>query len=137
MKKTTQAPKQQLGVETWLAYGEADLHAARTLYRAGHYMACAFHCHQAMEKGLKAVWAHHHQEEPPPIHNLRLLLAHSGAQEIPEHVVEAALTASPHYVTARIPGIPYTDIETYTRERVWTLLNLVEEAWKWCLQVSK
>ncbi len=92
-------------VDAWLAYGEADLAAARTLYRAGHYMACAFHCHQALEKGLKAVWTHYRGEEPPPIHNLRLLLAHNGGPEAPERVVEAALMAGPHYVTARIPGI--------------------------------
>jgi len=137
VEEMSQVSHIQLDVDAWLAYGEADLQAARTLYRAGHYMACAFHCHQALEKGLKAVWTYHHSEEPPPIHNLRLLLAHSGVSDMPDQVVEAVLLASPHYVVARIPGIPHGDIKTYTRERVWKLLNLVEEAWTWCLQTIK
>ena len=123
--------------EAWLTYGWADLRAARTLYRAGHYMACAFHCHQTLEKGLKAVWTHHRREEPPRMHNLMLLVAHLKDLHPPETVVNAALEAMPHYVTARMPGVPPDDPAHYTREYVRRLLDLVEEAWQWCLQQSK
>ncbi len=119
-------------VEAWLEYGWADLTAARTLYRAGHYMACAFHCHQALEKGLKAVWARHHGQEPPRVHNLRLLAEHLNSLKPPPVVMEAVLEATPHYVTARMPGVPEDDPDRYTREYTRHLLNLVEEAWQWC-----
>lgn len=119
-------------VEAWLAYGWADLTAARTLYRAGHYAMCAFHCHQALEKGLKAVWTRHRQEEPPRVHNLSLLATQLDGLDPPPVVTEAALEANPHYVTARMPGIPEDDLDQYTREYTRRLLSLVEEAWQWC-----
>ncbi len=118
--------------EAWLAYGAADLAAARTLYRAGHYMVCAYHCQQALEKGLKAVWTRHREEEAPRVHNLRLLLDQLADLNPPPPVVEAALEATPHYVTARMPGLPDDDDTYYTRAYVLRLLNLVEEAWLWC-----
>ena len=124
-------------VDAWLEYGRLDLLAARTLYRAGHYMACAFHCHQALEKGLKAVWARHHAEEPPRVHNLRLLAKYLDGLNPPPIVMEAVIEATPHYVTARMPGVPEDDLDHYTREYTWRLLSLVEEAWQWCSQNAK
>ncbi len=119
-------------VEAWLAYGWADLRAAQTLYRAGHYAACAFHCHQALEKGLKAVWTRVRGEEPPRVHNLRLLAEHLNGLKPPPVVMEAVLEATPHYVTARMPGVPGGELDRYTREYTLHLLTLVEEAWQWC-----
>lgn len=124
-------------VDAWLTYGWADLKAARTLYRAGHYMACAYHCHQVLEKGLKAVWTRYRQEEPPRIHNLLLLVSQLQDLKPPAAVIQAVLDASPHYVAARMPGIPSGDPNHYTRAYVRRLLDRVEEAWQWCLQKSK
>ncbi|NPA91792.1 MAG: HEPN domain-containing protein [Chloroflexi bacterium] len=123
-----------LPVHIWLTYGEKDLEAARTLYRAGHYMACAFHCHQVVEKALKALWTELNEEEPPRIHNLRLLLTHLNGCAPPEHVVEAVLELNPHYVTARMPGWPPHDIDMYTHTYARKLLQLTEDTWTWCLQ---
>ncbi len=120
--------------QAWLVYGQHDLKAAQTLYRAGHYMAAAFHCHQAMEKGLKAVWAAVHQEEPPRIHNLRLLLLGLTSLDPPPVVIETSLEATPHYVTARMPGWPPDDPKMYTRDYTLALLRGTEETWTWCLQ---
>ncbi len=118
----------------WIAYAQKDMEAARTLYRAGHYMACAYHCHQALEKALKALWTRYNDEEPPRIHNLRLLLTHITAVSPPPRVVEAVLELNPHYVTARMPGWPPTDIHVYTYEYTRYLLQLTEDAWSWCLE---
>ena len=121
--------------QSWLRYGEADLQAAQTLYRAGHYMAAAFHCHQAVEKGLKAVWVVAKGEEPPRIHNLRLLVL--GLQDLnpPQVVIETALETTSHYVTARMPGWPPGDPDHYTRPYTLKLLQQTEETWSWCLQI--
>ncbi len=121
--------------QAWLQYGQRDLKAAETLYRAGHYMAAAFHCHQAVEKGLKAVWAVVKEEEPPRIHNLRLLTVGLRDLNPPPVVTETALEVTPHYVTARMPGWPPDDPEFYTREYTLRLLQHTQETWSWCLQI--
>lgn len=43
--------------EQWLRAAERDLEAARLLSESGIYEYCAFHCQQAVEKGMKALLA--------------------------------------------------------------------------------
>ena len=71
-------------VQDWLAYAEADRQAAEHLLESGDYMACAFHCHQAVEKLLKAIIVAETQKRPPYLHSLRLLLEQIGTIEPPE-----------------------------------------------------
>jgi HEPN domain-containing protein len=59
-------------VQEWLAYAEADRQAAEHLLESDDYMACAFHCQQAVEKLLKAIIVAETQKRPPYLHNLRL-----------------------------------------------------------------
>jgi HEPN domain-containing protein len=54
----------------WLDLSQSDLQAAKTLLAGKHYLQCAFMCHQAVEKSLKAVIAKI-DIFPPKSHYLR------------------------------------------------------------------
>lgn len=49
--------------EQWLRAAERDLQAAALLLEAQIFEYCAFHCQQAVEKGMKALLADHGRAE--------------------------------------------------------------------------
>ena len=59
--------------ESWKNQALYDMETARSMLDAGRYAYVLFCCQQAVEKFLKAIWAHQHQETPPRIHHLVML----------------------------------------------------------------
>ena len=57
----------------WVRYAEADLKAAPLALEHDLLRICLFHCHEAVEKMLKAIWVETRGEEPERTHNLPYL----------------------------------------------------------------
>ena len=94
-------------------------------WKAADYMACAFHCHQAVEKLLKAIIVAETRKRPPYLHNLRLLLEQSSGFEPPEGVVRKLVKIEPHYLGTRYPGL--VDPRFYYRQNMEGLLAETSE----------
>lgn len=116
-------------VEGWLAYAEADLRAAEHLFESEDFMACAFHCQQAIEKLLKAIIVSETGERPPYLHNLRLLVEQVSTISIPDNIVDKLISIEPHYIGTRYPGV--VDREVYDRETGQQVLSDTREVYKW------
>jgi HEPN domain-containing protein len=117
--------------QEWLAYAEADRQAAEHLLESGDYMACAFHCQQAVEKLLKAIIVAETQKRPPYLHNLRLLLEQISTVEFPEDIVRKTVWIEPHYLGTRYPGVVYSRF--YNRQNLERLLAETLEVYQWFL----
>ncbi|MDD5616159.1 MAG: HEPN domain-containing protein [Candidatus Methanoperedens sp.] len=51
--------------KNWLIQSERDLVTAKNCARSGDFYASAFFCHQAVEKGLKALYISKFNDLPP------------------------------------------------------------------------
>ena len=93
--------------DRWFAQASADLDAARSMYKAGHWWAACFHAQQAGEKAVKSFLYGEGE---------RLVLGHAVAQLIrdaAEHnarfleLAEAAASLDVYYIGTRYPnGLP-------------------------------
>ena len=54
----------------WVELADADLAAAKVLLKEGILALSVFHCQQAIEKLLKAIWIETRGEPSPRTHNL-------------------------------------------------------------------
>ena len=97
----------------WLRQAEADWQVAEATFAAGLYFACAFACHQTVEKGLKGAVIARLRQAPPRAHNLVELGHLLGAPEI---VLTDLRYLNPEYVTSRYPdaanGVPAENYDT-------------------------
>lgn len=93
----------------WLKYAKGDLEGAEILLRSTKsqygYQLCVLHCHQAIEKILKAIIVEK-GETPIKTHNLVFLLQKTKL-EIPEDFRNYIEELNPHYQPARYPDIVY------------------------------
>jgi HEPN domain-containing protein len=91
----------------WWTQSLADLEAAKSILLIGQYYVCAFLCHQAAEKALKAVIIETLRELPPRNHNLLRL---GERLPLPEGLQAALRRLNPAYTNARYPdavnGVP-------------------------------
>ncbi len=119
--------------KAWWNQGEHDLNAARRLFEAEIFFACAFLCHQAVEKWLKAVYIELRRELPPKTHNLVEL---GKLLEVPEPVMHELRLLNPEYVASRYPdaanGIPADNYDGPKAER---LLAGAERVREWATSV--
>jgi len=118
-------------VQEWLIYAEADRRAAEHLLESGDYMACAFHCQQAVEKLLKAIIVAETQKRPPYLHSLRLLLEQISRIKFPEDIARKTIQIEPHYLGTRYPGV--VDSRFYNRQNMERLLAETLEVYRWFL----
>ena len=118
-------------VQDWLAYAEADRQAAEHLLESGDYMACAFHCYQAVEKLLKTIIVAETRKRSPYLHSLRLLLEQIGTIEPPEDIARKTVQIEPHYLGTRYPGV--VDPRFYNRQNMEKLLAETFEVYQWFL----
>jgi HEPN domain-containing protein len=57
-------------IARWLERSDMDLQMAEAGLNLGLWPPCVFHCQQAVEKVLKAIWVNQRETEPPRTHNL-------------------------------------------------------------------
>ncbi len=82
-----------MDTEGWVALAERDMNAARALLDSGNLLPVGFHCQQAVEKLLKAIYALRKGEPPPRIHDLARLAAALGEEVDGRWAAEAEFLA--------------------------------------------
>ena len=104
----------------WKEHAENDFKVAAILFTEGErkgfaYQACVFHCHQAVEKMMKAIVVSHNSM-PPRIHDL-VALSMKLDIAIPEDIAAALDALNPHYLRPRYPDVPFSRAFQFTYNR--------------------
>jgi len=121
-------------IKKWLDFAKADLEAAEVLLchpKSNYsYQLCVLHCHQALEKILKAVIIKK-GGEPKKVHNLIYLLEESSLKASPEQKAYIE-KLSPHYQPSRYPDISYRGPAIkYDKKEAAYHFNKTKEVFLW------
>jgi HEPN domain-containing protein len=84
----------------WWQKALSDREAAKHLRNGGFWNECAFHCQQAAEKAIKALWVDVKKLEPPRVHWIEQLAESLGA---PADIVDKAAVLVADYTATRYP----------------------------------
>lgn len=115
----------------WVEYAEADKLSAQNAFNAADYRDVAFHCHQAIEKLLKAAIVAQTGRRPPYAHNLWKLAQAVKGLTIPAEIADKMASINPHYIISRYP----TGMRTgYTEELAAELLRKMQEVYQWLME---
>lgn len=122
--------------EKWVEFARADLIAAQLQFthgeQRGHaYQIAVFHCHQAIEKMIKAS-LNEQGKEVIRTHDLVRLLELS-ALPAPAPIAEFIDRLNPHYLPPRYPDLPFQPLFTFTynRENTEQIINQTNETLLW------
>lgn len=101
----------------WIEFAQRDIDAADVLFREekkmGHlYDIVIFHCHQAIEKFLKAVM-NERGHEMLKIHDLVRLL-HISEVQLPKDMETWIHELNPHYLMPRYPDLAFKPKFSFT-----------------------
>lgn len=120
----------------WIEFARADLEAAEVQLQHGAkrgsaYQIAVFHCHQAVEKILKAHLVEQ-DKEIKKIHDLTVLRVTTGLT-IPEKLVRHIDELQPHYLIPRYPDLPFIPkfAFTYNRENAEKIFLKTKELFVW------
>ncbi|OGL65420.1 hypothetical protein A3B21_01775 [Candidatus Uhrbacteria bacterium RIFCSPLOWO2_01_FULL_47_24] len=120
----------------WVEFARADLDAAEVQMQYGAkrgsaYQVVVFHCHQSIEKILKAHLVEQ-DLEVKKIHDLTALRT-ATKLEIPEKFVQFIDELQPHYLIPRYPDLPFAPkfSFTYNRKNAEDILNKTKELFIW------
>lgn len=97
-------------VQKWLKFAESDFDAADYLFgkpRANQwtFILVVWHCHQAVEKILKAIIIHQ-GKEILRTHDLPKLRKLTGLTNLSEDQTDFLFELNQHYLTPRYPDLP-------------------------------
>jgi HEPN domain-containing protein len=118
----------------WLGFAKGDLEGAKTLLKSTKsdygYQLSILHCHQALEKILKALIVEK-GKEIKKIHDLITLLKDSEL-DLPKNFEVFIEKLNPHYQPTRYPDIPYKGpILRYNKEIAREYFNKTKEVFLW------
>ena len=124
--------KNQHEAERWLKTAKDDIESANILMTNGKYAHACFHCQQAAEKAVKAVW--YLLDADPWGHSIAKLIRDIESVDMAtykkfESLKRSAVLLDRFYITTRYPnGLPdLTPEETYMEEDA---KNCIENAEK-------
>lgn len=120
----------------WLEFAKADMDAAGVQLRHGKqrgsaYQVVVFHCHQAIEKILKA-YLIEENHEIKKIHDV-ITLRTLAKIEIPENYQKYIDELHPHYLIPRYPDLPFapTFSFTYNQKNVRQIYRNTKKVFIW------
>jgi len=118
----------------WLKFAKGDLEGAEILLDSAKgdysYLLAIYHCHQAIEKILKAVIVEK-GKEIKKIHDLIVLLGDSEL-DLPREFQEYIDKLNPYYQPTRYPDIPYKGPTLkYNQEVAQGHLEKTKEIFSW------
>ena len=101
----------------WLDYAAADYQVAKVLLNDGKklgaaYQAAVFHCHQSIEKMLKAVLTEQGRDVVK-IHNLVRLMILTEVP-FPANIETIVSDLNPHYIPPRYPDLDFAPQFSFT-----------------------
>lgn len=112
----------------WLKFVEADWQAVKILFANGQkmgsaYLICVFHCHQAVEKTLKALLIEL-GVVVPKIHDL-VRLSELADVQLPEKFQRFIKEINPHYLPLRYPDLNFKPKFSfaYNRKNTQVIIN--------------
>lgn len=110
----------------WLKIASEDMHVAALVLREEYSASCLFHCHQAVEKLLKALWSETRLDLPPKTHNLLYLVEGLGLA-VPEQRGDFLQKLNDQYTPTRYPdaALDFSNIE------VGRYLSETQEFYSW------
>jgi len=115
-------------IQRWMEYAHSDLEAARILHDGEGFPAAVFHCQQALEKALKALFLAEVKEMFPRTHSLAEI---AELTSFPRDQFEFLRELTTKYTDARYPSFPtekLSDIydQNYSGEILERTQGLVE-----------
>lgn len=119
-------------VEYWWRESNESLETAEVLLKSGRYLECAFFCHLAVEKILKALIIDRRGEVPPRTHNLLLLSHISNVDEIFDDKMKDFLAdVAPFQIEGRYPVERRKLLQENPPEKFCELYLATKEAVLW------
>ena len=120
MKKITQK---------WVNFAKRDLRDAEVLFKNKRYFGCIYHCHQSIEKFLKAI-INKKEKKIRKTHDLPLLLKESEVR-YPMDILEFIKELDPYYSPIRYPDIPESTSLKLRYQKARRILKLTKQTIKW------
>lgn len=109
----------------WLRLARQDLESAKIVFKQKLYYVVAFLLHQALEKGLKALYIRKF-EILIKIHNLIFL---AKKLDLPKKFLNTFRRVNPFYIESRYP--PLAVRSRYKEKDIKALIKKVEEVIEW------
>jgi len=113
----------------WVKFAQDDLKDAQILFRNKSYKSCILHCHQSVEKMLKAIISGQ-GKKIRKTHDLPTLSKDTKIS-IPDLILEFMEILNPYYTPTRypdvIPQVPFN----YSRKSTKNILKKTEEIYRW------
>jgi HEPN domain-containing protein len=121
----------------WWDYAADDLAMAGVALQAGKPRHVAFHCQQAIEKGIKAIILARTGSTPPKIHRLIQLSEVAGIREALNEATRGNLEElTSYYTEVRYPGFDPDFAVHLTIEAAARLLADTERTYAWLRSLS-
>jgi HEPN domain-containing protein len=121
----------------WIEIARYDLSTAHALLKAHKYLYVGFMCHQAIEKGLKALYVARKKKIPPFIHNLIVLAEQTGvSMELSEDQRCLIDRLQPLNIQARYPSYRAKMMKELTKNSTSALLRETRAFFKWLTKRS-
>ena len=119
--------------QRWVRLAEEDRQVARTALESSLHRPCVFHCQQALEKVLKAMWIEQREQGyPPKKHNLVSLAQELGLQ-LEDEMWEFLDDLAKQYNPTRYGDV----IAEYSRDQGVHYYRRTEELLDWLLAKLK
>lgn len=115
----------------WFEYAAADFKAAKILFQKGVYEQGIYHCHQSLEKYLKALVV----EKGVFLRKTHDLVAltQDAKSNLPQELKDFISEINPYYQPARYPDTSILLKIRYTKTTAKKFLKLTETTIKWLL----
>lgn len=116
----------------WLEFADTDLKVAKALLDESKkqlYSNCYYHCHQAIEKNLKAILAERN-EKIPKIHDLIDLLNKTKIK-LPKEITNFIDDLNPYYHPIRYPDSFQELKDEFNKRSTSKSYKLTKETIKW------
>ena len=115
-------------IHSWMELAESDLEVAQILHNAEKFAGAVYHCQQALEKALKALYITEVGAMFPRTHSLAEI---AEPTSFPKDKVDFLRDLTAKYIDTRYPSFPTEKIsdiydEEYSRQVLITTEELVE-----------
>ncbi|MFQ6049461.1 MAG: HEPN domain-containing protein [Candidatus Paceibacterales bacterium] len=116
-------------VKQWLEFANQDLKDAEILFDQKSYRGCSWHCHQAIEKILKAIIIKK-GKRPKKIHDL-IDLSKETEIKLPENLQDFLEELNLHYLPSRYPDLYKQMRKIYLPKNIQRVLKLTKTLFIW------